>query len=142
MMNASRQSLRGYGIKMEQDLFQLNDRFIRLHIVPLGGEDSRDLPIDRRRDLAFHLHRFNNQQRIAGLDLIIDGDQDFYDAAWHRWRDVARFGRLWSFWCCTGSGLRGFRNAGQDFPNGFEGDLLEFVVDSDVVGFSPVSLSA
>ncbi len=72
-------------------LLKLDDRFIRLHIVPLTRQDGCDFPINGRRDLTLHLHRFDDQQGITGMDLIADGGEDLHDAAGHRWGNVPRF---------------------------------------------------
>ena len=141
MSGTSRLVRQERGIEPVMELFQLNDRFIRLHIVTLGSQNHGDSPIDRRRHLAFHLHRFDDQQRIAGLDAIVDRHQDFHHSARHGRRHITWFRRSGAFGFPSLFTLLGLRDTGEHFLDGFERHFFEFIVDTDVVRLTSVDLS-
>src|SRR5690606_35723687 len=60
--------------------------------ITLGYMHGLDVAVDCRLDLAFHLHRFADQHRLAGLDLVAFGHQHIDDIARHAGGDMARFG--------------------------------------------------
>src|SRR5690554_5447124 len=59
--------------------------------ITLGYMHGLDGAVDCRLDLAFHLHRFADEHRLAGLDLVAFGHQHIDHIAGHTGRDVAGF---------------------------------------------------
>ena len=56
----------------------------------MHGDDGAG---DRRLDFVFHLHRFDDQNAVARLDLVADLDLDIDDCARHCGGDAAGMGR-------------------------------------------------
>jgi hypothetical protein len=123
-------------------LFQLDDRLIRFHVLALGDKDGNDLAIKWCRHAAFHLHRFDDQERLAGFDPLVFCDEHLHDPSRHGWRDIAGLRRLRSFRFGIASAVRRFRHAGQHLLDGLQRHFLQLVVDTDVVGFSSIRLTA
>src|SRR5690348_10646488 len=62
--------VRAGGAEM-RGLFQLDDGLIRFYIVPFDSQDGLDGSVNRSRHAAFHLHRLDDQEWIAGFHPIV-----------------------------------------------------------------------
>ena len=71
------------------------------------------------------------------LDRRILRHQHLYHATGHGWRHVAGFRGLGPFRLRARARIGRFRYAGENLLDGLQRDLLELVVHSDVIGFSP-----
>src|SRR5574340_737200 len=74
------------------DLLDFHQGFVGRDAVALLDMDADHDAADRRLDLVFHLHGFDDQHAVTGLDLVSDLDLDVDDGAGHGGRYAALMG--------------------------------------------------
>lgn len=64
--------------------FENNHSLVHLHKLSLIDADVLDLAVVCSTDKELHLHGFDRDQRVIGLDILTRLAINFYDCPWHR----------------------------------------------------------